>query len=71
MLNIEGVILYDTQEVATLLNINPMTLAKMRKKNLIASTKIGRKIYIPKKALINYLNGLEKLHQVESPEKAN
>lgn len=57
MIEIEGVKLYDTEELATLFSVNRSTISKLRVKGLIKFTRIGRKLYTSEDALRLYLNG--------------
>lgn len=53
---INGVKLFTKKEVAELLGVTETTIINYRKKGL-ASTTIGRRIYISEDALTAYLNG--------------
>lgn len=57
MLEIDGVKLYDTQELATMFNVSRTTISKLRVKGKIKFTRIGRKLYTSEEALRLYLNG--------------
>lgn len=71
MITINEVKLYDTQELATMLNVNRSTISKLRVKGLIKFTRIGRRLYTSEEALRLYLNGrvAETIHKTETEEK--
>lgn len=58
MLEIKNVKLYDTEELAALLNVSKPTISKLRKNGLIKYTRIGKKLYTSEQALNDYLNGV-------------
>ncbi len=70
MKTINGVKLYTTREVATLLGVGIPTIANYRKQGNLKSTMLGGKIYISEKALEEYLNG-EILQRKEEESKRN
>lgn len=54
---INGVKLFTNAEVADLLGVTPTTVIRYRKIGGLASTTIGRRVYISEDALTAYLNG--------------
>ena len=58
MLEIKNVKLYDTAELAALLNVSIPTISKLRNKGKLKFTRIGRKLYTSEQALNDYLNGV-------------
>ncbi len=58
MVEINGVKMYDGEEVAALFNICPSTLAKMRAEGKILSVKLGRRKYTSEQSIRDYLNGV-------------
>ena len=70
MITIDGVKLYDTQELATMLNVNRSTISKLRVRGQIKFTRIGRRLYTSEGALRLYLNGrvAETISKSDQPE---
>lgn len=58
MLEIKNVKLYDTAELAALLNVSIPTISKLRNRGKLKYTRIGRKLYTSEQALNDYLNGV-------------
>ena len=58
MLEINNVKLYDTEELAALLNVSKPTISKLRNKGKLKFTRIGKKLYTSEQALNDYLNGV-------------
>lgn len=57
MREIQGVKLYDMNEVAEMLNISKRTITTMMQKGQLLNTRIGRKIFISEESIKDYLNG--------------
>lgn len=57
MINIYGIKLYETEELAKLLNVSNHAITTLRKKGLIRYTRIGKKLYTSEDALLAYLQG--------------
>lgn len=66
MLEIKGIKLYTSQELAAMLNVSTQTITKLRKKRLIRSTRIGRKLYTSEEAIKDYLQGVLRAEEVKS-----
>lgn len=58
MLEINGVKLYDSSELAAMLNVSIPTISKLRKMGKLKFTRVGRKIYSSEQAFNDYLNGI-------------
>lgn len=58
MLDIQGVKLYDTQDLAALLNVSRTTIGTLRSKGKLKFTRIGKKLYTSEESLREYLNGV-------------
>lgn len=58
MLEINGVKLYESAELAAMLNVSTVTISKLRKMGKLKFTRVGRRIYSSEQALNDYLNGI-------------
>ena len=58
MLEIQGLKLYDTQDLAAMLNVSRTTVSNLRNKGKLKYTRIGKKLYTSEEALREYLNGI-------------
>lgn len=58
MLEIQGVKLYDTQDLAAMLNVSRTTVSSLRNRGKLKYTRIGKKLYTSEEALREYLNGI-------------
>lgn len=58
MLEIQGIKLYDTQELAAMLNVSRTTISSLRNKGKLKFTRIGKKRYTSEESLREYLNGI-------------
>ena len=57
MINLYGIKLYETEELAKLLNVSKHTITVLRKKGLLRYTRLGNKTYTSEDALLSYLRG--------------
>ncbi len=58
MIEINGVKLYDSSELATMLNVSRVTIGRLRKRGKLKFTRVGKKLYSSDQALNDYLNGI-------------
>lgn len=57
MIEIQGIKLYDNDELLKMLNSTPNTLTKLRRDGKLGFCRIGKKLYTSEEALRDYLNG--------------
>ena len=57
MIEINGIKMYDSEEVTALFNVTRPTLQRLRRDGLITSVNIGRKKYTSEEMIRDYLNG--------------
>lgn len=69
MLTIEGIKLYSRQELASMLDVNIMTIQKYQKTGRMKSVKIGKGIYTSEESLKEFLNG--RIIEKDSQTKEN
>jgi len=58
MIEIQDVKLYDTQDLAALLNVSRTTISNLRNKGKLKYTRIGKRLYTSEQSLREYLNGI-------------
>lgn len=54
---INGIKLYDTKDLQDLLGVVPSTISNYRKRGLLPSVRVGRRVYTSEAALMDFLKG--------------
>lgn len=62
---VNGIKMFTTDELAELLDVSRATIAVMRRKGILPSTRIGRSIYTSEECLSDYLNARTKENKPE------
>lgn len=55
---INGIKMFNTKEVADMLDVSEHTISKLRREGLIRSITLGKGSYTSEQSLTDYLNGL-------------